>query len=55
MARIPLYDAVFFHFDIIGLTNDFLQLIDIFEDVLLKLIGGLVILGLKLGVVGRLL
>lgn len=55
MARIPLYDAVFFYLDIIGLTDDFLELIDIFRDVLLKLIGGLVILGLKLGVVGRLL
>lgn len=55
MARIPFDDRVVFDLDVVGLTDDFLELIDIFSNVLLKLIGGLVILGLELGVIGGLL
>ena len=55
MSRISLQDAVFFDLNVIWLPNDFFQFVEIFHDLLLKLIGGLVILGLDLRVVRRLL
>ena len=55
MTRIPFYDTVVFDLDIVGFADDFLQLIQILQDVLLKLIGGLDFLGFKLRVIGGLL
>ena len=55
MTGIPFDDTVVFDLDIVGFADDFFKLIGVLDDVLLELIGGLIFLGLKLGVIGGLL
>ena len=55
MAGIPFKDAVIFYFDIIGFSNNFIKLVEILQDVLLKLIWGLDFFGLELWVICGLL
>jgi hypothetical protein len=55
MTRVPFDDTVVFDLDIVRFADDFFQLVGVLDDVLLELIGGLIFLGLKLRVIGRLL